>query len=139
MEKKDLKEFESEMNVNSEFFGLFRNELLNNLESSKKRSKNRIRNKSRIETTTLIHTNLSSSDDSENQVKPVKPVKPVKSVNQVNQVKPVNQVNSVNQTKSMSKIDTPKIDSTKKDEIGLTEYELEKLIQIINYFVNINQ
>ncbi len=130
MEKKDLKEFESEMNVNSEFFGLFRNELLNNLESGKKRSKNRIRNKSRIETTTLIHTNLSSSDDSENQVKPVK---------SVNQVKPVSQVNSVNQTKSTSKIDTPKLDSMKKDEIGLTEYELEKLIQIINYFANINQ
>ncbi len=130
MEKKDLKEFESEMNVNSEFFGLFRNELLNNLESGKKRSKNRIRNKSRIETTTLIHTNLSSSDDSENQVKPVK---------SVNQVKPVSQVNSVNQTKSTSKIDTPKLDSMKKDEIGLTEYELEKLIQIINYFAKINQ
>ncbi len=133
MEKKDLKEFESEMNVNSEFFGLFRNELLNNLESGKKRSKNRIRNKSRIETTTLIHTNLSSSDDSENQVNQVKSVK------SVNQVKPVSQVNSVNQTKSTSKIDTPKLDLTKKDEIGLTEYELEKLIQIINYFANINQ
>jgi hypothetical protein len=145
MEKKDLKEFESEMNVNSEFFGLFRNELLN-MGTNKKRSKNRITNKSRIETTTLIQTNLSSSESEKSEKSDKrekleildKSNKSNKSniLNKLNKVvEPVNQVNPVSKLNSVTKTKT----EITNNEIGLTEYEKEKLIQIINYFANINQ
>jgi hypothetical protein len=71
--KKSIKDFESELNVNSEFFGFFQDEL-NNInkpkKESKKKFKNKIINKSNIESTskTLNIDTINKSSESNNIV-----------------------------------------------------------------------
>jgi hypothetical protein len=68
-QKKDLKEFESELRPNSEFLGLFREELINIAEKKSKKKKEKFLNefskKSRIETSTAIGISYSESDSSD--------------------------------------------------------------------------
>ncbi len=152
--KKDLKEFESEMNVNSEFFGLFREELLNIAEKTttknKKSNKNKDKSstqytkKSKIETTTLL-PNLTSDSDSSSLTESSNKSNSSNSSNPTNSTDssdiPVNK--KTGSEKELSKksktIINEDTEDLNMDLIEMSEYEEEKFKQILKYFVDINK
>ena len=166
-QKKDLKEFESELRPNSEFLGLFRDELINIAEKKSKKKKEKLLNefskKSRIDTSTAIGISYFESDSSDtsdtSDTSTYFENKKINIVNTVNTAKTQNTINLTNVNKKNnieSKLDTEtkirmlndEIEKSKIkenseptiiDEIDLSEYEIIKLKEIVKYFVNINK
>lgn len=129
------KEFESELDVNPEFFGLFREELLNmNL---KQYSSHNILNK------------LQSNNESENiggepentDIKPTTNIKPTINIKPTTNIKPTIGIkpNTMDNIKAKDEQNEKFINKIDISNIKFDKYELDKLNEIIKYFVNINK
>ncbi len=159
-QKKELKEFESEMNINSEFFGLFRDELLNIADKSTKKKKDKsstqYSKKSRIETTTIIDRSLLKSDTESDSTSKSDMKITIKQTNtdfekknNINKEDKENKVDKTDKTgKTVDSFLNNQVDDleekeysepTVRDNIEFSEYEIIKLKEMIKYFVDINK
>jgi hypothetical protein len=133
-QKKDLKEFESELRPNSEFLGLFRDELINIAEKKSKKKKEKLLNefskKSRIDTSTAIGISYFESDSSDtSDTSTYFENKTINIVNTVNTAKTQNTINLTNVNKKNnieSKLDT-------ETKIRMLNDEIEKSLPATNY------
>ncbi len=153
--KKELKEFESEMNINSEFFGLFRDELLNIADKSTKKKKDKsstqYSKKSHIETTTIIDRSLLNSDtESTSKSDILIPKQKNIDLEKKNNTDKGDKTDKTGKTidsflnnKVISKVDNLEekeySEPTVRENIEFSEYEIIKLKEMIKYFVDINK
>lgn len=129
-----LKDFEDKLNINPDFFGLFRDELLNmsnqnNLgmnivELSEKKNENNFKEESNINIIKSKETNKNNT------------IHIVRDESSIDDLKTKDEL-LANNTKNICSSTTINTDDLKN--IKLDKYEMYKLEEIIKYFVNMNK